>query len=93
MCSNPASGNSADYEMYSQDVTVTAAETEEMAYCLDLALFGDEVVEGTEEFSLTITTASGPVEYESNRNATITLEDNDCENTICLYMLCGSLLL
>ena len=71
-----ASGDSADYEQFSQSITLDLATSS--PYCVDLNLIGDEVVEGQEYFVLSVSAMSGPVEI-SNQNTTVQLRDNDCE--------------
>ncbi len=63
---------------------VVVIEVGAMEVCTSVTLIDDDIVEGTQSFSIFIVNASLFVNFDSNILLDISIEDNDCKSYVRL---------
>ncbi len=64
---------------------VLVIEVDEMKVCTSVQLSVDEIVEGTQSFSINISSASPFVNFDPNNLLDINIQDDDCKSYVRLY--------
>lgn len=71
--------DTADFSNFSRTTDLYNTSDTTLILCENVTLIDDELVEGVEDLTVSVSTISGPVMIATQNYTTVTILDNDCE--------------